>query len=628
MKLRATFFLFLAGVTINALALSDSLSLKEVVVTASRSVDDVRQLPQTVSVVERTELTSQYKPSILPTLNELIPNFFVTSRGMMGYGVSGGSAGGMMLRGLSGGAGQLMVLIDGQPQYNGIYGHPIADAYQTILAERVEVWRGPASVLYGSNAMGGVLNIVTRQVPRDTVLTNITVGAGSYNTVQTEASNQVRMGKFSSTIGLQYNRTDNHRERMDFQQYGGFLKLGYEFSSHWKGNADLNVTHFDASQPGTVTVPMWDADQWITRGDAGLSVTNHYEGKMPTNGMLRVFSNFGVHEIDDGTRDPETPTQRYFRSRDNLAGFTLYQSVGFFKGNTTTFGLDYHHIYGHAYYTSKATGETLDTPNKQSGKSHRNEVAAYVNFHQEVAKWLTLDAGLRVDHHSITGTELIPQGGLVFHTPKNGDLKMSVSKGFRNPTMREMYLYPPSNTELEPESIVTYEMAWNQRLLDNRLSYGVNVFYLTGDNMIQQQMVEGRPRNVNTGKVENCGAELNLDYRINGQWGVTTNHSYLHMENPVLAAPTYKGYAGVRYHQGRWSSQAGVQYVSGLYTEVGANEDKENFCLFSASVSHRVWRGLTLWLRGETLIGKREYEVIKGYPLPHATFMGGFSWNF
>jgi len=628
MKLRATFFLFLAGVTINALALSDSLSLKEVVVTASRSVDDVRQLPQTVSVVERTELTSQYKPSILPTLNELIPNLFVTSRGMMGYGVSGGSAGGMMLRGLSGGAGQLMVLIDGQPQYNGIYGHPIADAYQTMLAERVEVWRGPASVLYGSNAMGGVLNIVTRQVPRDTVLTNITVGAGSYNTVQTEASNQVRMGKFSSTIGLQYNRTDNHRERMDFQQYGGFLKLGYEFSSHWKGNADLNVTHFDASQPGTVTVPMWDADQWITRGDAGLSVTNRYEGKMPTNGMLRIFSNFGVHEIDDGTRDPETPTQRYFRSRDNLAGFTLYQSVGFFKGNTTTFGLDYHHIYGHAYYTSKATGETLDTPNKQSGKSHRNEVAAYVNFHQEVAKWLTLDAGLRVDHHSITGTELIPQGGLVFHTPKNGDLKMSVSKGFRNPTMREMYLYPPSNTELEPESIVTYEMAWNQRLLDNRLSYGVNVFYLTGDNMIQQQMVEGRPRNVNTGEVENCGAELNLDYRINGQWGVTTNHSYLHMENPVLAAPTYKGYAGVRYHQGRWSSQAGVQYVSGLYTEVGANEDKENFCLFSASVSHRVWRGLTLWLRGETLIGKREYEVIKGYPLPHATFMGGFSWNF
>ena len=628
MKLRTAFFLLLAGVTINALALSDSLSLKEVVVTASRSVDDVRQLPQTVSVVERTELTSQYKPSILPTLNELIPNLFVTSRGMMGYGVSGGSAGGMMLRGLSGGAGQLMVLIDGQPQYNGIYGHPIADAYQTMLAERVEVWRGPASVLYGSNAMGGVLNIVTRQVPRDTVLTNITVGAGSYNTVQTEASNQVRMGKFSSTIGLQYNRTDNHRERMDFQQYGGFLKLGYDFSSHWKGNADLNVTHFDASQPGTVAVPMWDADQWITRGDAGLSVTNRYAGKMPTNGMLRVFSNFGVHEIDDGTRDPETPTQRYFRSRDNLAGFTLYQSVGFFKGNTTTFGLDYHHIYGHAYYTSKATGETLDTPNKQSGKSHRNEVAAYVNFHQEVAKWLTLDAGLRVDHHSITGTELIPQGGLVFHTPKNGDLKMSVSKGFRNPTMREMYLYPPSNTELEPESIVTYEMAWNQRLLYNRLSYGVNVFYLTGDNMIQQQMVEGRPRNVNTGEVENCGAELNLDYRINGQWGVTTNHSYLHMKNPVLAAPTYKGYAGVRYHQGRWSSQAGVQYVSGLYTEVGANEDKENFCLFSVSVSHRVWRGLTLWLRGETLIGKREYEVIKGYPLPHATFMGGFSWNF
>ncbi len=605
----------------------DSLSMQEVVVTASRSVDDVHQLPQTVSVIGRTQLASQYRPSVLPTLSELVPGLFVTSRAAMGYGVGGGAAGGMSLRGLSGGAGRLMVLIDGQPQYSGIYGHPIGDACQTMVAERVEVWRGPASVLYGSNAMGGVLNIVTRQVPHDTVLTNITVGAGSYGTVQTEASNQVRRGRLSSTVGLQYNRSDNHRERMGFGQYGGFAALGYDISSHWKLSSDLNVVHFNASQPGTVSVPLWDADQWVTRGAAGLALTNRYEGRRTTNGMVRVYSNFGRHKIDDGTEEALTPTQRYFRSRDNLAGFTLYQRVGLFRGNTTTFGLDYQHIYGHAYYTSKETGETLETQYKQSGESHRNEVAGYVNFHQNVTDWLTLDAGLRIDHHSIVGTEWIPQGGLVFHAPGNGEAKISVGKGFRNPTMREMYLYPPSNTELAPERIVTYEVAWSQHLPGNRLSYGVNVFYLTGDNMIQQQMVDGKPRNVNTGELEHCGAEATLDYRINGQWDVTTNHSYLHTKNPLLAAPTYKGYAGVRYHQDRWRAQVGLHYVGALYTEVGANEDKENFCLLSASVAHRVWRGLTLWIRGETLVGKRNYEVVKGYPLPHATLMAGFSWN-
>lgn len=86
-----------------------------------------------------------------------MPGLFTTSRGVMGYGVSNGAAGGISLRGLSGGNARLMVLIDGHPQYAGIFGHPIADAYQTLLADQVEVLHGPASVLYGSNAMGGVL---------------------------------------------------------------------------------------------------------------------------------------------------------------------------------------------------------------------------------------------------------------------------------------------------------------------------------------------------------------------------------------------------------------------------------------------------------------------------------------
>lgn len=68
--------------------------------------------------------------------------------------------------------------------------------------------------------------------------------------------------------------------------------------------------------------------------------------------------------------------------------------------------------------------------------------------------------------------------------------------------------------------------------------------------------------------------------------------------------------------------------MAGLYTAVGANEEKENFCLFSASVSHRVWKGLKLWLRGETLIGERSYETILGYPMPQATVMAGISWDF
>ncbi len=618
-------FACLASLCLTGLAQTTTDSIKkldDVVVTGVRGVTDIRYLSMTVSVVEREVLTQNEQPSVLPTVMQHVPGFFVTSRGMMGYGVSGGAAGGINLRGISAGSGQMMVLIDGHPQYNGIYGHPIADSYQTLMADRVEVLRGPASVLYGSNAMGGVMNIVTRKPYNDGVWTNINVGGGSYGTLQSEVTNQVRSGKFSSTVSAQYNRSDNHRPRMGFEQFGGYAKVGYDFNKNWNAYIDANINHFNASQPGSETSPLFDADQWITRGVVSAALENHYDR---TSGALSVYSNFGRHKIDDGTADPSTPTQRYFRSKDALTGVSLYQSTQFFTGNRITFGFDYQHIFGRAYYTSKADGKVLDTPNKQSGKSHRDEFAGYVDIRQDITDWLTADAGIRVDHHSITGTEWIPQGGLVVRPIATGEIKAMASKGFRNPTMREMYLYPPSNEELEPERIWNYELAWTHRL--GALKYGVNLFYLKGDNMIQTIPVDGKPRNVNTGEIDNYGAELEASYRIDSHWAVNTNHSFLHMENPVLAAPEYKGFLGASFTHDKWNVAAGVQYINGLYTVTGANEKKEDFCLLNATVSYSLLDNLRLWVRGENLLAQK-YEINAGFPMPKATFMAGVNFNF
>ena len=600
---------------------ADSLALQEVVVTGTRNAVDVRHLPMTVAVINRETLTRQHQTNILPTVMQQVPGLFVTSRSMMGYGVSTGAAGGINLRGISGGAGQLMVLIDGHPQYQGIYGHPLADSYQTLMAERVEVLRGPASVLYGSNAMGGVINIVTRgsSVRRCGTTTNATVGVGSYGTVQAEASNQVRSGKFSSTVAAQYGRTDNHRPRMGFEQYGGYLKLGYDLTEHWNAYVDANITHFNASYPGAESSPLYDADQWITRGVVSAAIENHYGN---TSGAISVFSNFGRHKIDDGTANPDQPTQRYFRSKDALTGISIYQSAQLFKGNRLTVGVDYMHIYGNAYYTSKATGEVLDTPNKQSGKSYRNEIAGYVDIRQDLTDWLTIDAGIRLDHHSITGTEWVPQAGVVVRPMETGEVKAMVSKGFRNPTMREMYLYPPSNTDLEPERLWNYELSWRHRM-NGGLNYGVNLFYLKGDNMIQTV----NRKNVNTGEIENWGVELEAKYPICPCFTINGNASYLHMKNKIVAAPEATGYLGVDYHHDKWLAALGLQYVNHLYTAVGDDETKENFCLLNASVSYAATKALSLWVRGENLLAQK-YEINLGYPMPRATFMGGVSVLF
>ena len=613
----------------NLQLVEDTIPLNEVVVTGTRNAVDVRHLPMTVTVINRATLTEQHQTSILPTAMQMVPGLFVTSRSMMGYGVSTGAAGGINMRGITGGAGQLLVLIDGHPQYQGIYGHPIADSYQTLMADRVEVLRGPASVLYGSNAMGGVLNIVTRSMHErqrvgdgtsgmDGVKTSINLGAGSYGTVLTEASNQVRSGKFSSTVAAQYGRTDNHRPRMGFEQYGGYMKLGYDLTDNWNTYVDADITHFNASYPGAESSPLYNADQWITRGMVSAALENHYGN---TNGALSVYSNFGRHKIDDGTADPSKPTQRFFRSKDALTGVSWYQSARLFEGNRLTVGFDFQHIYGHAYYTSKETGEVLDTPNKQSGKSHRNEVAGYIDIRQDLLSWLTIDAGLRYDHHSITGSEWIPQAGIVVRPIPVGEIKLMASKGFRNPTMREMYLYPPSNEELQPERLWNYELSWRHRL--RQFSYGVNLFYIKGDNMIQTV----NRKNVNTGEIENYGAELEAHYSINPHWSLFTNHSLLHMENPVIAAPEYKGMLGVNYRQHRWNVIAGLQYINGLYTATGENPCKEDFCLLNTTVNYQLSRPITLWVRGENLLAQK-YEINLGYPMPRATFMAGVNVNF
>ena len=607
-------------------SVSRTYSIDEVVVTGTRNETDVRHLSQTVSVVGRKRIENSMQTSLLPVLTEQVPGLFVTSRGVMGYGVSGGAAGSISLRGLSGGTARLMVMIDGHPQYAGIFGHPIADAYQSFLAERVEVLRGPASVLYGSNAMGGVVNIVTRKMKEDGVNTNLHAGYGSYNTLETELTNRVRKGRFSSVVSGSYNRTDGHRSDMAFEQYGGYAKLGYEMTDNWSVRGDVNVTHFNASYPGPVEAPLLDGDQSITRGMTSFAIENSYDR---TSGALSFFYNWGNHWINDGYTPSagEGPQDDRFNSEDNMMGISVYQSAGLFHGNRITVGFDWFR-YGGRAWSEYVSGENAGTTSQLVDK-HEDEVAGYVDFRQDICSWLTFNAGLRADHHSRVGTEWVPQAGLAFHLPHAMELKASASKGFRYPILREMYMFPPQNPDLKPESMWNYELAFSQRLLEGRLMYGVNLFYIDGKNLIQTlpNPSGSGMLNQNSGKIENSGIELSAAYRIDRMWSVDANYSFLHMENPVIAAPEHKLYAGANFSHGRWNLSTGLQYIDGLYTAVGENESKENFLLWNLRASYRICRGLGFWVKGENLLAQK-YEINAGYPMPRATVMAGFNLNF
>ena len=598
----------------------------EVVVTGTRNETDVRHLSQTVSVVNRSKIDQALQASLLPILTEQIPGLFITSRGVMGYGVSGGAAGSISLRGLSGGTARLMVMIDGHPQYAGIFGHPIADAYQSFLAERVEVLRGPASVLYGSNAMGGVINIVTRKMQEDGVKTNLRAGYGSYNTLETELTNRIRKGRFSGVVSGSYNRTDGHRADMGFEQYGGYAKLSYEMTDNWNLRGDVNVTRFNASYPGPVDAPLLDGDQRITRGMTSFAVENRYE---KTSGAVSFFYNWGNHRINDGytPSEGETPQDDRFLSHDDMMGVSLYQSTRFFKGNRITMGFDWFR-YGGRAWNEYVSGENIGTTSELVDK-HEDELAGYIDVRQDIGSRLTFNVGLRADHHSRIGLEWVPQAGLAFHLPHAIELKASASKGFRYPILREMYMFPPQNPDLQPESMWNYELAFSQRLMEGRLTYGVNLFYIDGKNLIQTLPNPNGSGmlNQNSGEIENTGVEIQAAYRINRQWSVDGNYSFLHMENPVIAAPEHKLYAEANFSHGRWNVSTGVQYIEGLYTSVGENESKESFVLWNLRASFRACKWLDIWARGENLLAQK-YEINAGYPMPGATVMAGFNLSF
>lgn len=594
-------------------------AMEEVVVTGTRHETDIRHLPMTISVVDRGQIYRRYEQSLLPVLTEQVPGLFVTSRGIMGYGVSSGAAGGMRLRGVGGSPTTgLLMLVDGHPQYMGLMGHPLADTYQSMLADKVEVVRGPASVLYGSNAMGGVINIVTRKQQEEGVKNQARVSYGSYNTLTSDFSNMIRKGKFSSVITASYNRTDGHRADMNFEQYGGYAKLGYDFSSKWKAFADVNLTHFNASNPGTVGKPILDYDSRITRGMTSLSIENNY-GR--TSGALKVFYNWGRHKINDGYFVGAKPLDYRFNSKDRMLGITWYQSFSFFEGNRMTVGVDYQHMGGDAWKHFVTDGHDENMANRSE-----NEIAGYIDFRQMVGELLTIDAGLRVDHHSQAGTEWIPQLGLALNLLENGELKAMASKGFRNPTLKELYMFDSRNPDLLPEEMMNYELSWAHRLLDNALSYGLNLFYIKGDNMIETISVDGRDKNVNTGSIENWGIEASMNYRLNPVWAISSNYSWLHMVHPVVAAPEHKLYVGVDFSVKQWRLATGVQYVAGLYTTPSV-DSTENFVLWNVRGSYRLSSFVELFARGENLLAQR-YEINAGFPMPKATLSGGINLSF
>ncbi len=588
-------------------ASEDTIEINEVIVTGTQVKVNRNNVPMAVSVVTRAQIEESDESAILPILNGRVPGLFVTERGVTGFGVAQGSAGQISIRGIGGSptTGVLM-LIDGHPQFMGIMGHPLPDSYVASDVERVEVIRGPASILYGSNAMGGVINIITKKQNEEGMDGNARISYGSYNTQKYMGSLGFKKDKFSAFVSGNHDQTDGHRPNSDFKITNGYLKLGYDFNEHFFASSDLSLATFESTDPGPDTLNASRGESIdIMRGYWAFTLLNEFE---KASGAIKVFYNFGEHEITDG-----------FHSTDHNYGVNLSESFHLFSGNTITGGFDYMNYGGLAENVKAMKGKGL-----VFADTTVTEYGFYALTQQTLAEKLSINAGIRYQHHSEYGGQWIPSLGFAYQLGKLTALKGTFSKGFRSPTMRELFLWGP-NPNLDPETIRNFETGISKTFFNKRMNAELTFFWIDGDNLIVNA---GPPKGFqNTGEVSNNGIEFAINAEPYENLKLNATYSYINMENPVYATPEHHLFLNVHYRIKKLQLMASLQQVSNLDNDPLPMVNLESYSVFNAKAMYKLNRTIKLYVSGENLLNT-SYAVNRYYTMPEATFFAGLNLIF
>lgn len=588
--------------------------LGEVVVTGSNNAVGRNLLPYTVSTVGSHQLEATGQPQLLSAISGMVPSLFVTERNMLGFGLSNGGAGGIKIRGVGGSpTNAVLMMVDGQPQFAGIYSHHVADFYGTEYVDHVEVLRGPGSVLYGSNAMGGVINVITKSPAHSGVRTTLSSRYGSHNTWLNSLTNTTRFGRFSSLVSLGYDRTDGLQNDFDFRQSNLYAKIGYDFSDRWSARADYSLMQFVGNDPvypklsNPESTDIYHQD--VIRGEASVTVSNTYGA---TNGAARVYYSYGNHFVDD---------PRHFHSVDDRFGMILYQNFRPWSGASATLGFDFDRYSGKI----PVSGGNHHTEGSLTTMSRRHiiEYSPYLTLSQQLlGDAVVLNGGLRMANSDRFSTQWIPQAGVVLHPGEDWTVKASLSKGYRNPSFRELYLYRMANPGLEPERMMNYEVSvgWH---FSRYFSVDVTAYYSKGSNLIQTVDM----KNVNTGRFINKGIELSARSHPTERLQLWATYSYLHTSlHNLTAAPKNQYYLGVGWDAfKRFHIDAELKGAGGLY--VADNVSNQNYATVNMRLSYRPLHLLTLTLDLDNITDTR-YTINRGYEMSGFTLIGGFTLTF
>jgi iron complex outermembrane receptor protein len=566
-----------------------------VVVTAATTPVEMGTVTRTVTVITREEIQALPAHSIADVLRT-VASVDVRARGVRGvqtdFAVRGGNFG------------QMLVLVDGVRLNDAQSGHHNGDIPVALDdVERIEILHGPGSALFGADAFGGTVNVITRSsVDRPT----LQVQAGSFGLAGGRGEAGFERGSVRQTVGLASERSSGFVYDRDYASViaRGRTSVGDRSSVSFAFlRKEFGANNFYG---GNAPSREW-TNQTLVSGEHQFGITGGWS--LTARGSYRTH---GDHFIFNQER-PELSDNRH-RTHAVLGELAASRRV---STGTVTVGVE-------------SGGDWIRSTNL--GDHDLGRVSAFGEWRHEISRRVQVDGALRVDRYSEFGASWNPSAGIGWWAADSVRLRASAAKAFRVPTFTERYYSDPANlarAEVGPETAWAGEGGADVFLRDGWMLQAT-VFGRTDADVIDwlRQTVADRWQTYNVRDVDTRGVEIGV--RKTFARGAFVSAQFTGLDLDAAAVTQLSKY--VLDYAPRSFTAAGLLPLPGAFNVAPRLEYRRrsraagasDYVLLDARVSKRVGRLADLFVEGSNLLD-REYQEIAGVSMPGATISVGLS---
>lgn len=271
------------------------------------------------------------------------------------------------------------------------------------------------------------------------------------------------------------------------------------------------------------------------------------------------------------------------------------------------------------------------------GNWQKNEYGVFFHDEQMLFGRAILTFGARYNKDEVAGNDISPQVGCVLHVTDGTVIRGAINKGFRSPQINELYLYPPSNTDLKPEVFWNYEVGLNQRV-----AQGVNIeiagFLMKGDNLIELvQNPEPPPMFIfdNAGSFEFRGVEIGIIARYKNSVMAHIYHSYLDPQEKTAGRPKNKTDVNIRFLYRSFGCALSGQYVTNYFAADSSQNPIDDYVVINTKLTYTLRLGLQPFFAVDNVFNQ-DYEIYANLPggtgglftMPGRTLTLGLEYEF